>query len=156
MKHRNRTHDWAPGRPKYQFEEARKAARVQATLRSRAKNKERYNTYMSNYQRELYKELRKQAIELLGGPVCCHCKYDKDVRALQIDHINGGGQKERKNRWKLYKTIVEHPELYQILCANCNQIKKFDNNEGWFVEVEADDPASSGCSDTRNISSALA
>jgi hypothetical protein len=57
------------------------------------------------------------------------------MRALQIDHVNGGGTKERKiyngqNRYAIIlKRLLENSKEYQILCANCNWIKRYNNNE---------------------------
>ncbi|MCK9370314.1 helix-turn-helix domain-containing protein [Candidatus Dojkabacteria bacterium] len=68
---------------------------------------------------------RKVLIEELGGK-CNRCGFS-DLRALQIDHINGGGSKEITKYYK--KMIKEAPGKYQILCANCNWIKRVENNE---------------------------
>lgn len=73
---------------------------------------------------------RKEILELLGGK-CCRCGFD-DVRALQVDHVNGGGHQERKITTsvnKLFKDIKKIPEKYQLLCANCNWIKRYENKE---------------------------
>lgn len=57
------------------------------------------------------------------------------MRALQIDHINGGGIKERvlyntKDYHRLVLASLENKELkYQLLCANCNWIKRHENQE---------------------------
>ena len=77
--------------------------------------------------------IRKNALQAYGGK-CVRCNFN-DWRALQIDHINGGGAKERRDSkigaYKFYKQITENVDLdkYQILCANCNWIKKHENNE---------------------------
>ena len=83
-----------------------------------------------NYQREH----RMAALETLGK-VCVKCGFS-DIRALQIDHMNGGGQKEIKrlgSRTKLYKLVIQSvlnkENKYQLLCANCNWIKRYENNE---------------------------
>ena len=75
---------------------------------------------------------RKAALELLGS-VCVKCGFS-DVRALQFDHINGGGNKEIKSNTKNYtlqiiKSIVNKEKKFQLLCANCNWIKRAENNE---------------------------
>lgn len=81
------------------------------------------------------KKYRSKLIELLGGKRCVRCGYNKDERALQIDHINGGGIKERRKGYTylIHKKYVDNPILakktLQILCSNCNQLKKFDNKE---------------------------
>lgn len=70
------------------------------------------------------------------GP--CKCGFD-DPRALQIDHINGGGHAERlakPSSWKFscnaaYQRMRQRfldGEL-QVLCANCNWIKRAENAE---------------------------
>ena len=59
----------------------------------------------------------------------------KDVRALQIDHIHGGGNKHRiKLRAQgllFYKWLIDqgYPPGYQVYCACCNTIKRSKNNE---------------------------
>ena len=77
-------------------------------------------------------DLKVQCFEKLGSK-CCHCGYDTDERALQIDHVHGGGTKERKklrSTRALYKKVLADTQgNYQLLCANCNQIKKHENEE---------------------------
>ena len=80
--------------------------------------------------RKLRGQKRKAILEFLGN-VCVKCGFT-DVRALQIDHKYGGGSKESKIIKAIgtrYKRIYTHPELYQLLCANCNAIKVWENNE---------------------------
>ena len=75
--------------------------------------------------REWAHKWRMLALKMLGG-VCVHCGYN-DWRALEIDHIEGNGAQERKEirSHKLHKLIANGlTKGYQILCANCNQIKK--------------------------------
>jgi hypothetical protein len=82
---------------------------------------------------KLYQDnARRQIVEYFGGK-CIRCGYD-DIRALQIDHVNGGGNQHRINRKNktigYYKEIMEDKtNSYQLLCANCNQIKKVENGE---------------------------
>jgi hypothetical protein len=70
-----------------------------------------------------------KAIFLVFGNKCGKCGFDNPL-ALQIDHINGGGGKEKRNgnRWYYKKILAEitsgNPRRYQLLCANCNWIKK--------------------------------
>lgn len=85
-------------------------------------------------QKEYYKKQRTTVIDKLGGK-CAHCGFS-DVRALQIDHIHGGGIKEIRKignakieRNILGMSIIEMKRKYQLLCANCNWIKRYKNNE---------------------------
>ena len=75
--------------------------------------------------------LREQIYDKLGH-VCCRCGFS-DKRALQIDHVNGGGNQEHseiKNPLKFLKKVLADTEgQYQILCANCNWIKRMDRLE---------------------------
>ena len=77
-------------------------------------------------------ELKIECFEKLGG-ACQHCGFDKDQRALQIDHVHGGGHKERtqlKSANALYrKVLADKSDRYQLLCANCNVIKRHVNKE---------------------------
>ncbi len=76
---------------------------------------------------------RKKLIEALGGK-CIQCRYSEDWRALQIDHVNGNGASERREYGSSHmasfrRKILENRNLYALLCANCNQIKRFENSE---------------------------
>jgi DNA-binding XRE family transcriptional regulator len=83
--------------------------------------------------KNIHRSNRRQAVEILGG-CCAVCGYS-DERALQIDHINGGGKKEIDNTtsYARHKWIIDYPDKakkkYQILCANCNWIKRYENKE---------------------------
>jgi len=108
-------------------------------------NMQRYNKHhreeRAKQQRERTHEIRMKIIELLGSKCsnlnCAVPDGMTDWRALQIDHINGGGNKERthfKNGCATYfYYILEQIKLgskdYQLLCANCNWIKRYENKE---------------------------
>jgi hypothetical protein len=75
-------------------------------------------------------QVRKAKVWEILGTVCVRCGFS-DKRALQVDHVNGGGTKEREKLGWVYMLdrVIEHPDEYQVLCANCNWIKKAENNE---------------------------
>lgn len=80
--------------------------------------------------REEYAIHKKLAFEILGGFICVHCGF-KDHRALDLDHIHGKGALDRKSRKRhdgFFIEIIENPDeskkKFQILCRNCNEIKK--------------------------------
>lgn len=84
------------------------------------------------------REYRLRIMEIVGGKICVKCGYDVDVRALQLDHINSGGCKEYKKQYGRhmygqYLFYLRNPELakktLQVLCANCNFIKRYENGE---------------------------
>ena len=79
-----------------------------------------------------YHKLRHRIFDILGWS-CARCGFD-DYRALQVDHIYGGGGKQRSrvNSYCYFKEILQDPNVkakYQTLCANCNWIKRAENNE---------------------------
>lgn len=90
-------------------------------------------------EKRIRRELREQIIKLLGGkcsnPDCPISKDKIDIRCLQIDHINGGGYKERKKfktSGKKYlrhvlKEIQNDSKKYQLLCVYCNWLKRCIN-----------------------------
>lgn len=92
------------------------------------------------WARNYGRKMRKAVLEVLGNK-CAKCGFS-DSRALQIDHINGGGSKERKTTGTgsayFYKTVLESfikkEQKYQLLCANCNWIKRYENKEHNLVE----------------------
>lgn len=96
----------------------------------------RKKSTITNYGTNMV-EVRRNIIERLGGK-CVKCGFS-DIRALQIDHVRGGGNKEREelgsNRAMYVKIIKEIEDgvvgNYQVLCANCNWIKKNENKEHW-------------------------
>ena len=109
--------------------------------------RERWKRYISNldnkekrriYVLEYVRNIRKGILERLGNK-CVRCGVT-DFRVLQVDHINGGGVRERRetrpigsrsylhylrNKLKSKKSFLE----YQLLCANCNWIKRWENEE---------------------------
>lgn len=94
-----------------------------------------------NRIRKRARRLRKEVMILLGGIKCRKCGF-KDFRALQIDHKKGGGKNERSltsNSVKFYlfclKNPIESKIKYQVLCANCNWIKRHTNKELRTIET---------------------
>ena len=63
-----------------------------------------------------------------GKLSCLVCGFD-DMRALTIDHIEGGGREHRRKEkiGNMYQWLVEqsYPTGYQTLCMNCNFIKSY-------------------------------
>ncbi len=74
---------------------------------------------------------RAELLALLGGR-CKECGFDNPI-ALQVDHVNGDGATERRALTAatriLLRRVREHPDRYQLLCANCNIIKRMTQGE---------------------------
>jgi hypothetical protein len=86
--------------------------------------------------------LRAEIIALLGGKCsnsnCAVIGGMKDPRALQIDHAERGLHGhvyERKSKgcemyMKEVLTLIKSgSKEFQLLCANCNWIKRYEENE---------------------------
>ena len=73
-------------------------------------------------------KLKKEVMDHYGGKCAC-CGFS-EIGALTIDHINGDGNKERRESGIvggtfLYRWLREqdYPAGYQVLCSNCNTSK---------------------------------
>jgi hypothetical protein len=83
---------------------------------------------------------RKELMALLGQHECVTCGFN-NYSALQFDHIGGGGSEDLlrfNGHHQMYKYYLAHPEeakqKLQVLCANCNWIKRYKYREvsGYF------------------------
>jgi hypothetical protein len=94
-------------------------------LRSTPAKRSRARASYHNKAKSTYEYERGRALDNLGG-VCLGCGFT-DRRALQIDHIDGGGAADRKSfksATDYYRYIADTKTGYQVLCANCNTIKR--------------------------------
>ncbi len=74
-----------------------------------------------------YRAKRKELAYKKLGMVCEVCGFS-DIRALQIDHIVPIGKQREKD---VYRAVLEDKEgKFQILCANHQWIKRYENHEG--------------------------
>lgn len=104
--------------------------RRESAKRYRHNHPERHYAVLRKYR----EKERKNAMLLLGELECKKCGFN-DYRALQIDHINGGGGKERRLQKttslqinKIRDDIKKYgTKKYQVLCANCNWIKRIES-----------------------------
>ena len=67
--------------------------------------------------------IRAEVLAHYGGQ--CACCGEPEPAFLQIDHINGGGTKHRKELGlggRIYEWLRKHgfPAGFRVLCANCN------------------------------------
>lgn len=96
-----------------------------------------------NKHRRYWKNKRIKALQMLGMQ-CVHCGIT-DHRVLQIDHIK---PLLRKQSGKNYKDTAQQvlqsaamcqdiDEIYQLLCANCHQIKTYHDNKEHLQSIES-------------------
>jgi hypothetical protein len=107
------------------------------------KQKDYYSTHKDEYKKRVNENNKKIRLEVLihysntNPPQCDnpfgeHEKPYKTTEALSIDHINGGGGKQREqlfgNKYqggvRFYKWLRRnnYPEGYRVLCMNCQFI----------------------------------
>ena len=82
--------------------------------------------------RRSYRKLKESVLQAYGGK-CCRCGFD-DRRALQVDHVHGGGNRQIRKLGggaEVLRLIrkLNYPMDYQLLCANCNWIKRYEAQE---------------------------
>ena len=120
--------------PKHKACEVRFLEKLIITLELRERRIDRLK-HWREHNLSTYKKLRQEVLLHLGSK-CSKCGIE-DYRVLQIDHINGNGYQEKKQfgrgGWasvKYYRHILEvDGEGYQLLCANCNWIKRYEQKE---------------------------
>lgn len=133
------------------YYEQNKQKWLQYNRKHRSKDPHGYKAYLKKYRREHYEYLLKSQrekyyrnreeiskkiklkrkmmrlliIEKYGGK--CACCNETEENFLSLDHINGNGNKHRKELSKtrgdgIYPWIIENrfPPEFQILCMNCN------------------------------------
>src|SRR6267378_97820 len=86
--------------------------------------------YMAQYRKE-----SKDAVFYAYGGYICACCGETEKRFLSIDHIDGGGNKHRKetgmksgSEFYIWLRLQNYPAGYQVLCYNCNLGKRHNNN----------------------------
>lgn len=70
-----------------------------------------------------------------GQCTCVKCGFN-DIRALSIDHINGGGCRQKQETGLRAGSAIyawlkrnNYPDGYQTLCHNCQWIKRDERHE---------------------------
>lgn len=101
----------------------------------RLENKERFKKYYLEYRRKL----RQHLLVALGGK-CVRCG-ETDWRCLQVDHIHGHGRQHIRTaatstvmyQNRILREIKNGSKEYQLLCANCNWRKMYEQNENAYA-----------------------
>jgi len=93
--------------------------------------------YMKKLRREWKRTARLSVLNHYsnGTMVCADCGED-NINFLTVDHVEGGGRKHRKEirtyltlwLWGQYRKTGKWPGDFQVICSNCNDIKKFEEN----------------------------
>jgi hypothetical protein len=109
----------------------RKYAEIPGLSRQQVYWRNNYESREKHNKRD--RDKRFIVIDYLGAK-CAFCGYDRDKRALVLDHINSDGKEDRKRLgsriYRYYQSRLNEADgKLQVLCANCNLIKCFDNDE---------------------------
>lgn len=102
-----------------QWDEKRRKRQRAATKRYRENNRER----LLQRHREHHREMRNEVIQRYGG--ACACCGETRIEFLVIDHVEGGGHKERQaiGTNGVYRKLSKAEGTlkgYRVLCYNCN------------------------------------
>jgi hypothetical protein len=136
VEHDEVTKQWNKDHPEY-YKNYYEENKEKIIKRNGDYQKENLEQTQTNHRTSHHKK-RMLAFNLLGGqcinPYGQHKEPYTDLRCLQIDHIHGGGREHFRKR-STYGIIadvikdIDRKSKYQLMCANCNWIKRFENNE---------------------------
>jgi len=113
-------------------------SRLRSMKDYREKHYEELTAKARVYDRRVNKELKMETLNAYGGAKCAICGYDKDYRALDIDHIEGSGNRDRAKRGinggvKFYKVLRKNgfpdKDKYRVLCRNCNWLEYLNKRQ---------------------------
>jgi len=107
------------------FREIQRKSEMRRTYNDR---KEKMNAWRKQY----FQKLRLAVLVKYGGKTPkCACCGESHIEFLTIDHMGGGGSKHRiKLRnisfgiYGFLNRTKYRPDLYQVLCYNCNCVQK--------------------------------
>ena len=96
---------------------------IKKAIEWRANNPEQ----AKKHRRDSNRRLRVAAIKNYGSK--CACCGETEPKFLLIDHIDGGGNKHRREIGSshIYSWLKKnnYPKGFQVLCHNCNMAKGF-------------------------------
>lgn len=134
--HLDKLKEYRQNSPEYQeyhkdYQQTKKYKKMLSTYKRSEHGKEKHRLQQQKYR----DTLKMDVLGHYSGQTmkCARCPYS-DVRALTIDHMNGDGanhRKQLKNPSKMYQWLRSngYPDGFQVLCMNCQFIKKQENKE---------------------------
>lgn len=93
---------------------------------------EKSKTIIESLSTKQQRKLRQKILEKYGA-TCVRCGFS-DPRALHIDHVDSDGSSDLRRGYGggmsyYYRVLKDDTGRYQILCANCNAIKRHTDKE---------------------------
>lgn len=111
------------------YEKNRERANELKRAQMRRARAEKPDVYNAHSRRAKVKE--KLRLFEMYGKSCARCGFD-DMRALSLDHINNDGNEQRRKLGErgVYRDAKKdlQPDKYQILCMNCQFIKRVEHS----------------------------
>lgn len=93
--------------------------------RVQAREAQRRNAEAHNLRCRVHRaKTRAKILEAYGGK--CACCGEARSEFLALDHVNGGGARQRRNGFSTSGSIYRHairlgfPDTFRLLCHNCN------------------------------------
>jgi predicted nucleic acid-binding Zn ribbon protein len=128
----NRYHNKMKNDPLYKIERKKYCKEIWKKIKLSPKllNEKREN------ERKKIAKVRLECLIYYGGnPPKCSCCREEIIEFLTIDHVNGGGNEERKKLgikgggfpFYLWLKKNNFPKGYQVLCMNCNWGRRMNN-----------------------------
>ena len=93
------------------------------------RHKERLRLRIKERNRRYNERQKLRVFEHYGGaPPSCACCGEKHLEFLSLDHLDGGGAKQRRQLHgssNMYHWVIVNgfPTGFQVLCMNCNFAK---------------------------------
>lgn len=102
-----------------------KTCKLKYTRDWKNKNKDK----IRSYRKKRRNKIKQKVIDLYGGQ--CSCCGETIIQFLTMDHIEGGGSRDRrksKNHIDIWRSMVKEyhedsinaKKKYRVLCFNCN------------------------------------
>lgn len=111
----------------------RRRARLKEHPEVYSKIKERFRQRHPLISRVYRARLKRLVLSRYSPELKCQTCGHSDIRALSIDHINGGGTKHRASLGvrNIYGWLKKnsYPEGFQVLCMNCQFVKRMEKGE---------------------------
>lgn len=106
-----------------------RAAHLEQARESNRNSRRNHPEQERAYFRSHSKQQRLKAIKFLGK-VCIRCGFS-DERALQFDHKIAILRSRNRpfSTYQIASQILKGSKDFQLLCANCNWIKRMENRE---------------------------
>ena len=135
----NRNWYWKHRNECLEYGEEYRRLNREAVARWRKAHPEDYEVYKKKQaflKREQGRIMKREVMTHYGNGKCaCVICGESRLACLSIDHINGGGTKERRDRhitsysYYLWLKNQGYPDGHQTLCMNCQFVKRFERNE---------------------------